>query len=360
MDPSQRIVGIAGSLRRHSLNQSLLRAAQELAPQGMVIEIFDRLREIPPYDDDVREIARPEPVDALTEAIRAADGILVVTPEYNYSVTGVLKNAIDWVSRPVQTSPLKQKPAAIMSASTGISGGMRAQYHLRQTFVFTDTPAMLKPEVILPLAAQRFDESGRLTDESTRDLVKRFLEAFAAWTRRLAPIAAACVALFIGACSKPAAGGTAPSPAGASRPAPPPAPVPAPLTSGGPPPTFSKTTADLKVSRLIELREGMTKATLFRNATEVLSAKYSVDVSDAKAGFLMTPWQASFSRAGMPDLRYRTRVIVRFVGEDWKQVLVRAEAQWQRDDEWDVGVDNALLDEVVNDVKAKIGKKPAG
>jgi hypothetical protein len=133
--------------------------------------------------------------------------------------------------------------------------------------------------------------------------------------------------------------------------------VPAPLTTGGPPPTFSRTTADLKVSRLIEVREGMSKTTLFRAATEVLSSKYSVDVSDQKAGFLMTPWQASFSRAGMPDLRYRTRVIIRFVGEDWKQVLVRAEANWQRDDEWDIGVDNALLDEVSNDVKAKVGKK---
>ncbi len=360
MDPTQRILGIAGSLRRNSLNRSLLRAAQELAPQGTVIEIFDRLREIPPYDEDVREVAHPESVDALTDAIRAADGLLVVTPEYNYSVPGVLKNAIDWVSRPPQTSPLKHKPAAIMSASTGISGGMRAQYHLRQSFVFTDTPAMLKPEVILPLAAQRFDETGRLTDESTRDLVKRFLEAFAVWTRRLAPIAAACVALTVGACSKPAAGSTAPSPVGASRPAPVPAPTPAPLTSGGPPSTFAKTTADLKVSRLIDVREGMSKASLFRGATEVLSSKYSVDVSDSKAGFLMTPWQASYSRGGMPDLRYRTRVVIRFVGEDWKQVLVRAEAQWQRDDEWDVGVDNALLDDVVNDVKAKIGKKPTG
>ncbi len=141
MDPAQaNPAGLAGSLRRQSLNRSLLKAAQELAPQGMVIEIFDRLREIPPYDEDAREIARPEPVDALTEAIRAADGFLVVTPEYNYSVPGVLKNAIDWVSRPPQTSPLKQKPAAIMSASTGISGGMRAQYHLRQTFVFTRIP----------------------------------------------------------------------------------------------------------------------------------------------------------------------------------------------------------------------------
>jgi hypothetical protein len=189
--------------------------------------------------------------------------------------------------------------------------------------------------------------------------VKTFLEAFSVRARGLSPIAAACAALVVGACAKPAPGATSPTPAGASRPAPAPAPPPAPLTTGGPPSTFSKTTADLKVSRLIDVRDGMSKTALFRAASDVLSAKYSVDVSDSKAGYLMTPWQATFSRAGMPDLRYRTRVVVRFVGEDWKQVLVRAEAEWQRDDEWDVGVDNALLDEVVNDVKAKIGKKPA-
>jgi len=175
---------------------------------------------------------------------------------------------------------------------------------------------------------------------------------FVVRSRRLAPVAAACVALVVTAC-----GGGAASPAGAGRPVTVPAPVPAPLTTGGPPPTFSRTTADLKVSRLIDVREGINKTVLWRAANEVLSSKYSIDVTDQKAGFLMTPWQASFSRAGMPDLRYRTRVIIRFVGEDWKQVLVRAEANWQRDDEWEIGVDNALLDEVSNDVKAKIGKK---
>jgi hypothetical protein len=207
-----------------------------------------------------------------------------------------------------------------MSASTGISGGMRAQLHLRQSVVD-----------------------------------REFLEAFAAWARRFMPVAVACIALVIGACSSGGGGATGPG-----RPTTAPAPVPAPLTTGGPPPTFARTTADLKVSRLIDVREGMSKTALFRAATDVLSSKYSVDVSDAKAGFLMTPWQASFSRAGMPDLRYRTRVIVRFVGEDWKQVLVRAEANWQRDDEWDVGVDNALLEEVANDMKAKIGKRTPG
>jgi hypothetical protein len=194
-----------------------------------------------------------------------------------------------------------------MSASTGICGGTRAQLPLRQSSLSNAT-------------------------------------------RRFIPVAAASIALVVSACGGGATGG-------GGRPTTAPAPVPAPLTTGGPPPTFSRTTADLKVSRLIEVREGMSKTTLFRAATEVLSSKYSVDVSDQKAGFLMTPWQASFSRAGMPDLRYRTRVIIRFVGEDWKQVLVRAEANWQRDDEWDIGVDNALLDEVSNDVKAKVGKK---
>ena len=184
-------------------------------------------------------------------------------------------------------------------------------------------------------------------------IVRQFLEAFGVWARRFGPSAAAGMALVVSACSS---GGGA-SPAGAGRPVTAPAPAPAPLTTGGPPPTFSRTTADLKVSRLIDVREGVSKTTLWRGANEVLSSKYSIDVSDQKAGFLMTPWQASFSRAGMPDLRYRTRVIIRFVGEDWKQVLVRAEANWQRDDEWDVGVDNALLEEVSNEVKATIGKK---
>ena len=196
-----------------------------------------------------------------------------------------------------------------MSASTGISGGTRAQLQLRQSSVSKDT-------------------------------------------RRFIPVAAACLALVVSACGGGGGGAT-----GAARPTTAPAPVPAPLTTGGPPPTFSRTTADLKVSRLIEVREGMSKTALFRAAADVLSSKYSVDVSDQKAGFLMTPWQASFARAGMPDLRYRTRVIIRFVGEDWKQVLVRAEANWQRDEEWDIGVDNALLEEVSNDLKAKVGKK---
>jgi hypothetical protein len=212
--------------------------------------------------------------------------------------------------------------------------------------------SLSKPEVILPGAAQRIEEGHLVARASMRDRAT----PGGRWTRRLIPVAAVCGSLLVSACSSGGGG----APAGGGRTTTAPAPVPAPLTGGGPPPTFSRTTADLRVSKLIDVRDGLTKTALFRAATDVLSSKYSIDVSDQKAGFLMTPWQASFARAGMPDLRYRTRVIVRFVGEDWKQVLVRAEANWQRDEEWDVGVDNVLLDEVVNDIRNRIGKKPAG
>ena len=345
-----RILGIAGSLRRKSYNLALLRAATELAPQGMSIEIYERLGDIPPYNEDVREAGRPEPVVHITEAVRAADGILIATPEYNYSVPGVLKNAIDWISRPPQTSPLKNKPAAIMSASTGISGGMRAQLHLRQSFVFTDTPAMLRPEVIVPKAAERFDEGGRLTDQTTRDFIGSFLVDFSRWVRRFsAPLVVLLISITLGACSHPATGPvTAPTPATTTpkSTAPPP-----------PPPTFVKTTSETRTTRLIDVREGMTKQQLFRTVSDWLAQKYSIDVSDPKAGFLMTPWQASYLRDGLPDLHYRTRVIIRFVGDDWKQVSARAEANWQVGDEWDIGYDQQLLEDVLVELRTRIGKR---
>src|SRR5205814_2162802 len=150
--------------------------------------------------DDVDTKGKPEPVAALVEAVRSADGLLFATPEYNYGIPGVLKNAFDWVSRPPQTTPLKGKPAAIMSASTGISGGMRAQNHLRQAFLFTETYAMLKPEVIIPKAAERFDADGRLTDESTRQLIAKFLVAFAAWTRKFSAVVVMIAALTLVGC----------------------------------------------------------------------------------------------------------------------------------------------------------------
>ncbi|MGE5101230.1 MAG: NADPH-dependent FMN reductase [Deltaproteobacteria bacterium] len=335
-----RILGIAGSLRRESLNRKLLRAAVELAPPHTTVDIFDRLGDIPPYNDDVREMGRPEPVVALDKAVRECDGLLVVTPEYNYSIPGVLKNAIDWVSRPPQTTPLKHKPAALMSASTGISGGMRAQYHLRQAFVFTETYVMLKPEVIIPKAAERFDGSGRLADQPTRDFIGSFLVAFAAWTRRMSVVMVLLAAMTLGACTRLRS------------------PI-APVV--GPPPTFVATTSDVRGTRLIDVRDGTTKAAAFKAATDILAKRYSVDVSDEHAGFLMTPWQASFMRDGAPDLRYRTRVMIRFLGDEWKQVSVRTEANWQRmgaNDEWDVGYDTQVLDDVSNELTARIGKRP--
>jgi chromate reductase len=185
-DAPLRVCGLVGSLRRASLNRGLMRAAQEMAPDvGLEIAVFDRLREIPPYDADVDAAGNPEPVAALKAAIAQADALLIATPEYNYGVPGVLKNAIDWVSRPPPGSPLRGKPAAIMGASSGISGTMRAQYQLRQTFVGTGTHVLLQPEVIVPRAAERFDAEGRLADESTRDLIRKQLAALAEWTRRI-------------------------------------------------------------------------------------------------------------------------------------------------------------------------------
>jgi len=179
-----RVLGIAGSLRAGSYNRALLEAARELAPAGMEIEIFAGLREIPPYDQDVDAAGAPEPVAALKRAIAGADALLVATPEYNYSVPGVLKNAIDWASRPATTSPLYGKPTAIMGASSGISGTIRAQLALRQSFLFTNSPTMIKPEVTVPRCADRFDASGRLTDETTRALLRQLVEALPAWAAR--------------------------------------------------------------------------------------------------------------------------------------------------------------------------------
>ena len=154
-----RVFGIAGSLRAGSFNRSLLRAAVELAPDGMEIGIFERLGEIPPYNEDVEKSGDPEPVAALKKAIREADALLIATPEYNYGVPGVLKNAIDWASRPPRDSVLARKPAAIMGASPGQGGTVRAQLALRQSFLFTQIHALLRPEVLIASAGEKFDAS---------------------------------------------------------------------------------------------------------------------------------------------------------------------------------------------------------
>ncbi|MEO7361549.1 MAG: NADPH-dependent FMN reductase [Gemmatimonadaceae bacterium] len=180
-----RILGICGSLRAQSVNRGLLRAAIELKPDGMIINPFDDLALIPPYNADDDGEHPPESVLALKAAIGDADGILFVSPEYNYSVPGQLKNAIDWASRGGLQSPLRGKPCAIMGTGPGISGTMRMQHHLRQILVFTDSPVLAQPEVILPKSGDRFDANQNLTDASTRELVAKQLVAFSSWIRAL-------------------------------------------------------------------------------------------------------------------------------------------------------------------------------
>jgi chromate reductase len=176
------ILGFAGSLRKGSYNKALLRAAVELAPKDVNIEIFD-LEGIPPFNQDL-ESAIPGRVKEFKSKIRSSDAILIATPEHNYSVPGVLKNAIDWASRPYGDNSFDGKPVAILSASTGMLGGARAQYHLRQVFVFLNMSALNKPEVFVNFAAQKFDEQGRLTDEKTRELIKTLLEALVTKVRK--------------------------------------------------------------------------------------------------------------------------------------------------------------------------------
>ena len=177
-----RVLGIAGSLRGRSFNRALLRAAQELAPPGMTIDMHD-IRDIPPYDGDVEAAGDPEPVARLKQVIRDADALLIATPEYNYGIPGVLKNAIDWASRPPKTTPLRKKAGAILGASTGGGGTIRAQLALRQTLGGNETYLLLSPQVFVAAAADKFDSELRLTDEKTRDAVRRLLEALADWTR---------------------------------------------------------------------------------------------------------------------------------------------------------------------------------
>jgi chromate reductase, NAD(P)H dehydrogenase (quinone) len=169
------VCGIAGSLREKSFNRALLRAACELAPEDMEIRIFDRVGELPLFNEDVEAAGDPEPVQAMKHAIGEADALLLTTPEYNHGVPGVLKNLIDWASRPPRRSVLAGKPTAIFGASPGITGSARAQSQLRQSFVFTNTPTVLEPEILVFRAHEKFDEAGRLTDEKTRRFVGQLL-----------------------------------------------------------------------------------------------------------------------------------------------------------------------------------------
>ncbi len=182
--PAVTFLGIAGSLRRLSYNRGLVRAAVELAPQGITVIPFD-IAEIPFYNADVEAQGDPEPVVRFKRAIAGVDGLLIASPEYNHCVPGVLKNAIDWASRPPRDSVLTGKPIAIMGASTSRGGTARAQAQLRDGLSYTGGLVLPLPEVLVPRAFERFDAESNLTDEEVRENVRDLLLSFRAWTSRV-------------------------------------------------------------------------------------------------------------------------------------------------------------------------------
>lgn len=179
-----RAIGIAGSLRQGSLNKSLLRTLAELAPATLRIDIRD-LADLPLYNQDVEDAGSPQSVVALRDAVRSADALLLVTPEYNHGAPGVLKNAIDWLSRPVSASVLNRKAAAVLGASPGMTGTARAQEQVRQSLGATNTFVLQQPEILVARAREKFDSAGRLTDEATRKFLVMFLDEFASWIARV-------------------------------------------------------------------------------------------------------------------------------------------------------------------------------
>ena len=180
MATSVRVLGFAGSLRRGSCNKAALGVAAELAPEGMEVEVFD-LAPIPLYNADVEAAGPPLEVVDFKERIARADALLIATPEYNYSIPGVLKNAIDWASRPADSSPLKDKPVALLGAG-GRMGTARSQLHMRQVAVFTRMQVMLDPQVYIADARSQFDEHGRLTNDRYREQIGALMAALMDWT----------------------------------------------------------------------------------------------------------------------------------------------------------------------------------
>ena len=178
-----KVLGISGSLRKGSYNTAALRAATELLPDGMTLDFAD-ISQLPLYNEDVRQAGFPPPAQKLREQIRAADALLFAMPEYNYSISGVLKNAIDWASRPPD-QPFDGKPIGIMGATPSLWGTTRAQYHLRQMCVYLNMFPVNKPEVLIAQAQSKFDAELRLTDKTTRDMIAQLLVALRDWTRRL-------------------------------------------------------------------------------------------------------------------------------------------------------------------------------
>ena len=175
------ILGIAGSLRKDSYNKAALRAAQQMCPDGARIEVYD-IAGLPLFNQDEERNPTPK-VSEFKQKVRAADAILLCTPEYNYGVPGVMKNALDVASRPYGDNAWSGKPVALMSAALSVAGGIRAQYHLRRSFVFLNMDAVVQPEVAIGNASQRFDERGNLTDETSMKLIRQLLENLVAKAR---------------------------------------------------------------------------------------------------------------------------------------------------------------------------------
>jgi len=180
MDNKLKIAAIAGSLRKASVNRALLRAAIELAPDNMEVKEID-ISNIPLYNQDDDGENTSEPVKELRRKISESDGLLIATPEYNYSMPGVLKNTLDWASRPMPVSSLTKRPLGIIGATGGLSGTIRAQLHLRQVALFNNMMDMKKPEILVQKAIEKFDAEGKLTDETTRAHLKKFMIAFGEW-----------------------------------------------------------------------------------------------------------------------------------------------------------------------------------
>jgi chromate reductase, NAD(P)H dehydrogenase (quinone) len=178
-----RVLAIAGSLRKGSVNKALVRVAVQVAPPTVIVEDFGDLDGIPLFNEDIEKDA-PARVKLLKAKIAAADALLIATPEYNYSIPGVLKNAIDWASRPAGDNSFEDKPVAVMSGAGG-TGGSRAQLHLRQVFVYLNMHPINRPQVAVTAAKTKLDPSGEFTDPAIRDSVKQLLVALDAWTRRL-------------------------------------------------------------------------------------------------------------------------------------------------------------------------------
>jgi chromate reductase len=180
-----KVLGISGSLRKASLNSAALRACGELMPAGMALRIFDGLGELPLYNQEVMDAGIPEPVQRLRAAVADADGVLIASPEYNFSVSAALKNGIDWLSR-VPNQPWQDKPIAVFSASQGPLGGARVQYDLRRILGQLWAHVLPRPEVFIGLAPSKFDAQGKLTDEATKKFLTDLLAGFKLWIPRMA------------------------------------------------------------------------------------------------------------------------------------------------------------------------------